>query len=354
MRKLITLVLFLTALVTLPSHVSAGFMSFVTDLFHNTPVEAETTSAPNSQNMDILHAAVNSDPNPSKGKSDITIVGNSALLSETGPSGTMANVEVEPTNTQISVYVVREGDSLGKIAQLFGVSTNTILWANDLPRGSSIKAGQTLVILPVSGVKYTIKKGDSVDSLAKKYKADKEEIISYNGLVDGDSPEVGSEIIIPDGEATIIVHENTAVRSVSYPKNRSTIANRRINPKLHGADGPVCSSCFIRPIDGGRKSQGLHGYNGVDLADSIGTPIHAAADGIVILSRTGGWNSGYGNYVVISHPNGTQTLYAHNKVNFVSVGQAVKQGQEIAQIGLTGNTTGPHIHFEVRGAQNPF
>jgi len=101
-------------------------------------------------------------------------------------------------------------------------------------------------------------------------------------------------------------------------------------------------------------SQGLHGHNAVDLAIGIGNPIDAAADGTVIIAKTGGWNGGYGNYVVISHSNGTETLYAHAEKLFVTPGEQVTQGEEIAKIGVTGETTGPHLHFEVRGAANPF
>ncbi|MEK7135159.1 MAG: M23 family metallopeptidase, partial [Patescibacteria group bacterium] len=108
------------------------------------------------------------------------------------------------------------------------------------------------------------------------------------------------------------------------------------------------------PIRGGLKSQGIHGHNGVDLAAPVGTPIVASADGKVILSRTGGYNGGYGTYVVISHANGTQSLYAHMSANNVAVGEVVSQGQVIGAIGMTGKTTGPHIHFEIRGARNPF
>ena len=80
----------------------------------------------------------------------------------------------------------------------------------------------------------------------------------------------------------------------------------------------------------------------------------ASASGEVIISRAGGWNGGYGSYVVIKHSNGTQTLYAHNSRNNVSVGDYVNQGDIIAFVGSTGKSTGPHVHFEIRGARNPF
>jgi murein DD-endopeptidase MepM/ murein hydrolase activator NlpD len=98
----------------------------------------------------------------------------------------------------------------------------------------------------------------------------------------------------------------------------------------------------------------LHGYNGVDIAAPVGTSIFAAAEGTVIVAASSGWNSGYGNYVVISHPNGTQTVYGHASKVMVSVGEHVSKGQLIASVGSTGKSTGPHLHVEVRGAANPF
>jgi murein DD-endopeptidase MepM/ murein hydrolase activator NlpD len=101
--------------------------------------------------------------------------------------------------------------------------------------------------------------------------------------------------------------------------------------------------------------QSIHGWNAVDIAAARGTPILAAAEGTVIVVRdNGGWNGGYGNYVVITHPNGTQTLYAHMTNAIVVTGQVVSNGEIIGFVGKTGFATGPHLHFEVRGAKNPF
>jgi len=89
-------------------------------------------------------------------------------------------------------------------------------------------------------------------------------------------------------------------------------------------------------------------------SSSCGLPVLASADGIVIASRSSGWNGGYGQYVVVSHGNGTQSLYAHLNAIFTTVGQHVSQGVQIGTIGSTGNSTGCHVHFEIRGARNPF
>ena len=102
------------------------------------------------------------------------------------------------------------------------------------------------------------------------------------------------------------------------------------------------------------KTQGLHGYNGVDIGAPNGTPIIAAAGGSVVVSRNSGWNGGYGNYIVIKHENGTQTLYAHMSEIVVVSGQSIVQGQVVGSVGSTGKSTGSHLHFEVRGAKNPF
>jgi murein DD-endopeptidase MepM/ murein hydrolase activator NlpD len=328
-----------------PKTVNAGLFSFFSDLAGDN-VSAETLSIPNatnSQNMLVLQAAVNSDPNPNKTENDTPIISGSALVATIGPSGTISEVDQQETATQISLYTVREGDTLSKIAKMFGVTTNTIIWANDLGRNPTLVKDQKLIILPISGIKYTVKKGDTLGGIVTRYKSDLNEVLQFNDLTLYSMLNIGDIIVIPDAEPTA-----TPV----YAVRKTTKVG--VNP-VHDANGPYYPGYYDRPIDGGRESQGLHGYNAVDLAAPIGTPIHASAAGIIIASmNSGSWNGGYGNYVIISHPNGTQTLYSHNQKNFVSVGDRVVQGQMIAKIGMTGKTTGPHVHFEIRGAKNPF
>jgi murein DD-endopeptidase MepM/ murein hydrolase activator NlpD len=92
----------------------------------------------------------------------------------------------------------------------------------------------------------------------------------------------------------------------------------------------------------------------VDLVSSCGSPVLASAEGAVLIVRSSGWNGGYGRYLALNHPNGTQTLYAHLLGILASPGQYVSQGAQIATVGSTGNSTGCHLHFEIRGARNPF
>ena len=291
----------------------------------------EVRDAGNSQTMNLLEGFLNINPT-STGGAEIAIVDSVALESSRGESEVFVDLGKSGTG-QISVYVVRKGDTLGEIAEMFGVSTNTIVWANNI-KASSIKEGQELVILPISGVRHVVKSGDTIKSLATKYKADFDDILSYNGLATDAKIKPGDIVVIPDG---VISATQTSLAKTSGSQTY-----------------PVYSGFYLRPIVGGRKTQGIHGNNGVDLAAPTGVPILASADGKVIVSRAGGYNGGYGTYVVISHDNGTQTLYAHMSKDNVSVGQSVEQGQVIGAVGSTGKSTGPHVHFEVRGAKNPF
>lgn len=318
------------------SPVEASFFSFIEKLI-GSGLEAAPAPALNSQTIPLLKAVLNPESEAGSGGGDITIIGQSALLAELGPLGSVADIPENSSPSQIGIYVVQKGDNLSQIAKMFGVSVNTIIWANNLKRGDLISEGQILVILPVSGIKHVVKKGDTIESIAKKWKGDTGEIVQFNDLIQGQALAVGSTIIIPDGEAQI--------PAVSYPSSGSF---------YRGGGGPSYSGYYIRPVAGGRKSQGLHGYNGIDLAVPCGSPIMASASGDVLISKTGGWNGGYGNFLTINHLNGTQTLYAHNSANIVGVGWHVVQGQVIGYVGQTGKATGCHIHFEVRGAKNPF
>lgn len=277
--------------------------------------------------------------NPSSIGAPIVAVADGTTLSARSEDGAFVEQGASGTG-QISTYVVESGDTIGTIAAKFGVSVNTIRWANNLS-GSTLKVGQELAILPITGVKHTVKKGDTLASIAKKYKANQADIISYNGLSSDAALAVGDEIIIPDGEVS--------------SSSGSTSGSASVQQFASGLKEIV--GYYMRPIVGGVKTQGLHGHNGVDLASAYGTPILAAADGTVLISKSGGWNGGYGTYIVLQHDNGTQTLYGHLSATLVQVGDHVSQGQVIGKMGNTGQVTGPtgiHLHFEVRGARNPF
>ena len=271
------------------------------------------------------------------------------MLAYAGPSGTIADVPVASQSDRISVYVVRPGDTISEIATMFGVSINTIIWANNLSSARDVHPGDTLIILPVSGTEHTVVKGDTLKSIAKKYGGDETEIAQYNGLSSTDSLVLGSTIIIPGGEIA-----RPVVRSSGVTTTRHTVLRGTVYEPYLGGSGPALSGYYGNPVPNGIITQGIHGWNAVDVGAARGTPIYAAAEGVVIIARNNGaWNGGYGNYVVISHPNDTQTLYAHMTHPAVSSGETVSKGQLIGYVGMTGMTTGPHVHFEVRGAANP-
>jgi len=245
-----------------------------------------------------------------------------------------------------SVYVVRSGDSIPVIAKLFNVTPQTIYWGNDLKIGDKIKEGQVLVILPISGIEYTVKKGDTLASIAKANKADAQDIASYNGITENTSLVVGGELIIPDAQMSDEGGDKPAPNlKESTKKDKDYYAK---NPSIKNSAGT-----YINPVPAGHKTQGLHNGVAIDIGAPIGTPIYASAAGRVIIAKTG-WNGGYGNFVVIKNSNGTEARYAHQSRLAVHAGESVSQGEVIGYVGNTGHSTGPHLHFELRGGvQNP-
>ncbi|OGZ07195.1 MAG: hypothetical protein A3C13_01585 [Candidatus Lloydbacteria bacterium RIFCSPHIGHO2_02_FULL_50_11] len=295
---------------------------------------------PNSQTIGLLAASVGPVIGVSSTPLDTATVADSALLAYSGPSDGVAGLSDEGFNHgQVSTYVVRDGDTLSSIAKMFDVSINTILWANNLSRYTKITIGQTLTILPISGVQYTVMKGDTISGIAKKFKGDAEEIRSYNGIIKDSDLMIGSIIIVPYGEVP--------VAATNYAPASS---------KVSTVSGPSYEGYYKAPFPSYRKTQGLHAYNGVDLVSTlgVGAPVMSAAGGQVVVAKQGGYNGGYGNYVVLQHANGTQTLYSHLQSVAVAAGAVVYQGQVIGYMGSTGRSTAPHLHFEVRGAKNPF
>lgn len=326
--------------------------------------------------MNFAQPATNIDPSPTT-TPDITFADDSAVVPEDGPSGTTADIQKKTQNGAISIYVVRSGDTLSSIAQLYGVTPGTILSANDLTSSSKLQVGEQLVILPITGVTYTVKKGDTLESIAKKYGGDAADIGAYNGI-DDSTLAAGIDIIIPDGEVgTTSAAPSTTKKSTttSAPAQKVVASAQILQGQNASCDGEIpmannpaepargvgplgtCAEIqyYTSPLASFRQTQNIHGYNAVDLAAPKGTPIMAAADGEVIIAKSGGWNGGYGSYVVIQHNNGSQTLYAHMSVVEATVGEEVVQGQVIGKVGATGDATGPHVHFEIRdGIRNPF
>ena len=344
--------------------VNAGLISSLSSMFVGKVADAdsENTVTPppagdskNLQNIPLLTAKVSpvsvlQDKNDSPKDNqinknvDVNIVADNAILPAMGPTGAPDGKEVSiaPSN-DTSVYVVRDGDAISQIADMFGVSVNTILWANNMKKGDKLTPGDVLLILPISGVEHTVAKGQTLQSIAKLYKVDVNDILQNNDI-SSDSPlAVGDTLIIPNGQ-----------KSDEGDKPIKNVAESAAKDKQYYQQHPVqnLAGYFIDPVPGYRLSQGIHDKNAVDLAIKTGTPIHAAAAGRVTLARNG-YNGGFGNVVIISHPNGTETVYAHQSKLSTTTGAQVFQGEVIGYVGSTGHSTGPHLHFEVHGAQNP-
>ncbi len=358
--------------------VHAGFF----DLFSKR-AEAENKGAEITSSRLPVMSALAYDANLTKNAYDdvVNVSDGEALTTFVGPEGTVLDIDGEyiPDTDTISVYVVKKGDTIASIAKDSGVSTNTIMWANNLKKGQDLKVGSSLTILPITGVKYTIKKGDTLQSIAKKLSADAGDIADYNDI-DSSDLKAGVSIIVPDGEVVMVAEKPKAEKEkvATKPKTISGLVNQITSAisntnndsssssssgkvvlsnkgeKTWGYNEPEAVGYFTHPLPGSKKTQHIHGFNGLDFGAPKGTPILAAASGQVILAKGSGYNGGYGQYVVIKHDNGTQTLYAHASKVLVSVGDNVKQGETIALVGSTGRSTGNHLHFEVRGAKNPF
>lgn len=257
----------------------------------------------------------------------------SVVLSATTEDPQTSTLVSEKLRDKIIEYTVQEGDTISTIAEKFGVSVDTIRWQNDLGENSKIKVGQTLEILPVTGVSHKVSKGDTVYSIAKKYDTSPQAIVDFpfNTFVNDETFElaIGQVIIVPDG--------------IKPSVRPSAPRTRQITPD---AGTVVASGNFVWPV-GGRVTQGFSWYHkGIDIANKDAPNILAADAGKVIVA---GWpdNFGYGNRVIIDHGNGYWTLYAHMARVYVSAGQTVRRGDAIGKMGSTGRSTGTHLHFEV-------
>lgn len=313
--------------------------------------ETEATNPFNSQNIPLLEPNISPELKNIKNNVSINIVDDGALEANIGPSGTEADVDSAVSSSEvITVYVVKEGDTLDSIAKANKTTKQAIIYANsDVPRDELVKPGQALVLFPIKGVIYKVQKGDTVTSLAKKYKVEVEEILEYNLLESPKDLRLSQEIILPG--ITSLPKEIKETKSA--PKNTSSTKK---SPTSNTSSGKITTGyIWPFPAGAGRVSQGLHDGQAYDFAAPMGTPIYAIKGGVILTVKSSGYNGGYGKYVVMNFDNGAQAIFAHMTATAATPGQKVNQGDIIGYVGSTGRSTGPHVHIEFRGGwRNPF
>lgn len=246
----------------------------------------------------------------------------------------------ERPRLDIITHTVQAGDTLYAIAATYGISAETVMWANGMELNPDLlRLGQELTILPVSGVYHTVEAGETVESIAKKYKTTTGAILGFEGnRLNPRNPALtpGQKLIVPGGSKPPVVRR-VQVYTGPVPANARKGTGRFVWP----TSGVITQ--FFLPL-----------HPGLDIGAPTGTPVKASDSGYVVVA---GWNDyGYGNYVVIDHGNGFQTLYAHLSRYFVNAGDVVGQGTVIGLVGSTGRSTGPHLHFEINQngvARNP-
>ena len=266
--------------------------------------------------------------------------------------GTLLKPVVVETNVadskdRLRSYKVRSGDTLTGIARRMGVSMMTIWWANKLKTKDDLHVGQALVIPPVDGLILTAKAGDTLDTIARAKGIDPDEVAAYNNLTDR-TLVIGQVIILPGALGRGIPTPKPTHRAIARVPSSGGGASRGSpgsRPVIHNP-GQYNGGVFGWPVPGGHISQYYsYGHPAIDIAAPVGTPIVAAAGGAVIYAS---WKSNGGGYQVwIAHGSGLYTTYNHMSSVSVGVGQHVGRGQFLGRVGSTGNSTGPHCHFEV-------
>ena len=259
----------------------------------------------------------------------------SAVLSASTDDMEVDTLISDKMRDRITEYKVQEGDTVSTIAEKFGVSTDTIRWQNNLASKDSIKVGQTLEILPTTGVAHKVKKGDTVYSIAKYYDTSSQGLVDFpfNSFANDETFElaIGQTIIVPEGiKPSEVLWQPLA----------------RVKQTTPDAGSVTALGTFVWPTGGTITQRFVWYHKGLDVANKTSPSILAADSGTVIVA---GWpdGSGYGNRVIIDHGNGYKTLYAHMSKISVVPGQTVARGNVIGQMGSTGRSTGTHLHFEV-------
>ena len=245
---------------------------------------------------------------------------------------------------KITDYTIKPGDTLWSVANTFNLDVNSLFGCNKLSDASVLKVGATVRVPNQDGILITVKSGQTVEKLAKEYGIFPEAILSANMMSSGAALVVGKEIFLPEAKAITFIESGGKKGAVTQNVKQMVTAKQGFGWPVVGK---ISSPFGWRkdPVRGGRDF-----HTGLDIKAPKGRPIVASAAGRVVHS---GWMGGYGKTIVISHPNGMTTLYAHCSQLIAKTGTNVKRGQRVALVGSTGRSTGNHVHFEVRRNGTP-
>lgn len=250
------------------------------------------------------------------------------------PEATVEAVS-QPTSSAARValvsYTVESGDTLSSIAHRFNTSSDSIAYINGIASPDRLSVGKELSVMQnASGVVVKVVSGDTVSDIARRYGITALDIVKANDLYNASDISVGQILILPGAKVT-----------------RSTQALSRSSNFTWPLKGIITSTFGMRihPVSGESSS-----HDGLDISGNAGSNVYAAGSGVVTFL---GWSGDYGRLIVIDHGGGTETKYAHLSGFEVALGDRVYAGDLIGYVGSSGNTTGPHLHFEVRRNGTP-
>ena len=251
-----------------------------------------------------------------------------ALLADDGEEAVQQDVSEDELSLTYQTYRVKSGDMIGFIADKYDVTQDTIISINNIKQSRLIQVGQYLKIPSMPGILYTTKtKGETPSTIAEKYKVDAEKCALVNNISIDTELESGLQLFVPDAQLDWATRQE-----INGDLFRKPLHSRYYLSSYYGWRDS--------PFNTGKRSF----HTGIDMACSTGTPIYPAMDGVVTAA---GYNSTYGNYVIVQHHSGYKTLYGHLSATLVTKGEKVFTDTKIGKVGSTGMSTGPHLHFTV-------
>lgn len=251
-------------------------------------------------------------------------------FSDVNEDGSIQGMEIEHSliePVKYTKYTVKPGDTISGISKKFSLrNISTIIAVNNIENVRTLYSGKKLLIPSIDGLFYKVKSGDTISSISEKYNISINTLLDVNDL-DSDILTNGTELFIPGAKLDKVTLRNA-------------MGDTFVNP-LKNAKWRLSSKCGWRP----NPFTGVRQYHpGIDMAIAQGTPIYAALAGKVVAC---GWSNVYGNYVIIDHGNGYQSLYGHMHKKNCTINQEVTTNTKIGSVGSTGYSTGPHLHFTV-------